>query len=171
MKKWIAGLVISIVAGLAVWFFTQSPHSPFLGPKVELTDADAPERIVAGEEFQVSFRATNQRDRLERDCHGFVSIWPMETSDGSSSNAEREPAGGEEAVARMRRAAADCRTQTPDFHLGGLSNSSTQVLVNCVVHRAGSFRMHHGISCRSGEDSKWQLDHQTFIEVGEGARP
>ena len=165
MKKWISALVISVVAGFAVWFFTQSSYSPFLGPKIELTNPEIPDRIIVGEEFEVSFRATNQRNRTERNCHGFVMLWPLERDGRETSGMGGETADGAMEVATARRAAAECETRTPNFFLGNLSGSSTQVVVDCIVHRAGDYRMIHGISCRSGENSKWQLDHQTFIEV------
>ena len=183
MKKWIAGLLVSILAGLAVWLFTQSPYSPFLGPKVELTSPDMPDRLVAGKEFLISFRASNQGKRLERECRGFVAVWPMKAAQSTSTNRdgagqnkqervvpvpEAGTTGGGMVQGTVSRAAANCKTQTPEFHLGGLSGSSTEVLVKCVVHQAGTFRMIHGITCRKNDDSKWQLDHQSFIEVKKG---
>lgn len=88
MTKWIQGILISIVAGLVVWFLTRSPHSPLVGPKVALADVDVPERIIAGEEFEVSFRATNQRDKAQPGCEGFVEITPPEENGSGDSTSE-----------------------------------------------------------------------------------
>lgn len=147
-KKLISGILISTVAGMTVWFFTQSDHSPFSDPNVELTDLSMPERIVAGEAFQVSFRASNKRNKTERDCKGFVMIYERKRNPSATSF-------------------PSCRTQNPPFYLGTLSSSSTQILVDCEVPKAGSYQMIHGINCRSGPSSKWQMDHQSYIEVDE----
>lgn len=156
MTKWVSRILMGVIAGVVVWFLTQSSYSPFTGPKVELVDLNFPERILAGEEFGVSFWAKNQRDKPERDCHGFVAIWPRKNDGSATSNSSETTV-----------AVADCRTQNPRFHLGSLSGSSVQILVDCRVRKPGIYRMIYGISCRSGPDSKWQLDHQTYIEVEE----
>ncbi len=153
-NNWISGLLISLVAGFFIWFLTQSNSSPFSGPNVELSELSFPKDLVVDQEFQVSFRATNQRDKPERDCHGFV----MQILN------EDEQHG---ALPAVGRANASCKTQTPGFFLGGLSGSSTHILVNCTVITAGTYRMIHGIGCSSGANSRWQLDHETYIQVRE----
>lgn len=90
MNKWVRGLLVSIVASLVVWFLTSSPYSPFVGPKVALADVSVPEQIVPGEEFSVSFRATNQRNRAQPGCEGFVEIVAPEENGIGGSNSEGE---------------------------------------------------------------------------------
>jgi hypothetical protein len=155
MKKWLLTLVVTILAGMTVWFLTQSPYSPFVGPDVELSELNVPERIVAGEQFRISFRATNRSNRAESGCHGFVSVVPMRGENDAASEGTIE------------LAVAECRADTPQFHLGALSGSSVAIFATCRVREAGTFRMIYGLGCRSGRDSKWQLDHRTLIEVDE----
>lgn len=97
MKKWIQGIFASVVAGLVVWFLTRSPHSPWVGPKVELADVDVPESITAGEKFEVTFRATNQRDKAQPGCEGFVEITaPKDNGAGDSASEEGSRTGGDD---------------------------------------------------------------------------
>lgn len=151
MKKWAARILIGILTGLTVWFLTQSPYSPFVSPDVELTAPVVPDGIIAGEEFLVAFRATNQHGKQVSDCSGFVSLAPVEII------------GLERRVEPAR-----CRTQTSNFNLGGPSPSSVEVLTLCATRNDGIFSMEYGITCRNGQDSDWQVAHITHIEVEPG---
>lgn len=88
MNKWVRGILISVVAGLFVWFLTRSPHSPLVGPQVALADVSMPDPILAGEEFGVSFRATNQNDKAQPGCQGFVEITPAQENNTGNSNSD-----------------------------------------------------------------------------------
>lgn len=74
MTRLIGKLLIGVAGGVAVWFLTQSPYSPFTGPDVKLTAPTVPNAMAAGDEFRVSYAVTNQRNRPETGCGSYVSL-------------------------------------------------------------------------------------------------
>lgn len=90
MGKLLGKLLVGVAGGVAVWFLTQSPYSPFTGPDVQLAAPTVPRAMAAGEEFRVSYAVTNQRNRSETGCGSYVFL---EHVGGDSFNSD-EP--GEE---------------------------------------------------------------------------
>lgn len=133
IKKWIQGIAASVVASLVVWFVINDRPSPLAGPKVELADVDVPERIAAGEEFVVSFRATNQRDKAQPGCNGFAEITPPEKNGAGDSNAGDDTSqaqDGSTALDAINRPAIRDPAAGVDSRISGVGDSVSEVIEN-----------------------------------------